>query len=201
MEGTSFRNKMKQPHPQFAVKPCDLFPMQLPTREQVVGRIMRLRLEEMERRDVAVDMVSVKSCVSQVADEIIEIWDRASIPVKRVDYVREMIMKLWKKKDGLRKSRAQCSNLSMSSLFDISKSSAPPEHPDDRAFLADQRTDRRLHIGGVDQVTTERWRRRVAFAGVSGLYFVFRMLFDSGRWSLNHSIPRLCRIPKRRSKF
>ena len=25
----------------------------------------------------------------------------------------------------------------------------------------------------------------VVFAGVSGLYFVFRMLFDSGRWSLN----------------
>ena len=31
--------------------------------------------------------------------------------------------------------------------------------------------------------------------------FIFRMLFDSGRWSLNHSIPQLCHTTKRRSKF
>ena len=164
MDGVAFRKKMKQPHAQLGVTPCDLPRNQLPTCAQVVGRIMKMRLEEMETRGFEERQISTKKLISAVSAEVRQLWIRTSVPAKRIDKVAKCIAKLWGQKDNIKKHSKRCDTpmivSGMASLFDISLTSNSPEHPDDRAFLEDQRTVRQLYIDSVDRQTTERWTAR-----------------------------------------
>ena len=84
MEGRSKRQKMRERHAQLSVKPCSLTLNQLPTGADVVGRIMMLRLEEMEMRCVDERHVSITTCINKVADEVISIWGGNSQTVVRI---------------------------------------------------------------------------------------------------------------------
>ena len=157
MEEVELRRQLKRPHPQLGIYPCDLPHNQLPTIQQVLGRIMKIRLDEMHDRKVGENMVSIKACIHKVAFEVVRIWERASVPAKGVDKVELAIMKLWSCKDNLRKNKKKMGSLpenmqtDMTLLFDVSKANAAPEHASDVAFLEDQRGPRKQMIGGLDK--------------------------------------------------
>ena len=171
MEGPVFRRKMKEPHPQFGITPCRLPGSQLPTNADVIGRLMMIRLKMMEGKSADEFHVSTKQCTSKVADEVMEVWKRSSLPTRDRQRVVEMVRQLWEKKEGIRKnskehkpaSRSRVSTAvasDMTALFDISNRAHQPELEADREFLADQRGPRTRHIGRVDQGTTALWQRR-----------------------------------------
>ena len=47
----------------------------------------------------------------------------------------------------------------LETLLDISSVARVPEHPEDVAFLVDQRSAHRMSIGPRDEATTQRWQR------------------------------------------
>ena len=113
--------------------------------------------------------IPVKELINQVADETIAVWERASIPTKDKHRVRYLINKLWKDMDSVRKTnvsrnRQRVKRLQerLETLFDIASVARAPEHPEDVAYLADQRSDRRMFVGPTDEATTELWQRREA---------------------------------------
>ena len=119
-----------------------------------------LKLEQLLKvhdRNVRENMVSIKACIHKVAFEVVRIWERASVPAKRVDKVELAIMKLWSCKDNLRKNKKKMGSLpenmqtDMTLLFDVSKANAAPEHASDVAFLEDQRGPRKQMTGGLDK--------------------------------------------------
>ena len=168
MDGRLFRKKTGDPHPQLGIKPCRLPGSQLPTCGDVIGRVMMLRLEEMEEKSLDVNNVPVAKCMQKVTDEVLGIWEKASVPTRSRHHVLEMVRQLWEKKGNIRKSakskRAASGTAAAAAvvpeLFDISSRVREPELEDDKAFLADQRGERRKHIGDVDRETTVRWDRR-----------------------------------------
>ena len=76
-------------HPQFVVFPCDLCPYQLPRRGEVIGRIMKRRLECMHQQDAIVSKVKLNPVIREVAEEVVDIRQNASIPCWGVDYIEE----------------------------------------------------------------------------------------------------------------
>ena len=48
MDGLLFRQKIKVPHAQLGIKPCNLPQCQLPTGSDIIGRLLMVRLEKME---------------------------------------------------------------------------------------------------------------------------------------------------------
>ena len=98
MHGIKYRKMLDEPHRQFAVVPCDLPSSELPTRGQVVGRIMKLRVEKMAVRGTDEKHVPVEPIISQVAAEVADIWARSSVPSRRIDRVVTKITALWGKK-------------------------------------------------------------------------------------------------------
>ena len=166
MEGTVFRKALKIQHTQLAVKPGMLPQHQLPTGADVVGRIMLMRLEEMQMMGVKENRVSIQSIIARVAEEVMDIWNRATIPTKKKQKVQDIIRKLWMLKENVRKHPSSVKYQSevgkrMTELLDIANSAVPPKEAGDRAFLEDQRMARRLFIdGSLDRATTERWRRQ-----------------------------------------
>ena len=162
---------MKEPHTQFGIVPQRLPGSQLPTKGDIIGRLQMVRLEKMEVMSISENQVPMKECVRQVASEVQEIWDRASVPTRIMCHVRMMVNELWKRKDGVRKTSkklkpqhralvAATAVSDMAELFDISSRCRKPELAIDRDFLADQKGPRSRHIGGVDQDTSGRWQRR-----------------------------------------
>ena len=115
---------LDEPHRQFGVVPCDLPSSELPTRDQVVGRIMKLRVEKMAVRGTDEKHVPVKPIISQVAAEVADLWARSSIPSRRIDRVVTKITALWGKDDIKRSHSAIRSEVAadMSALLDISAS-------------------------------------------------------------------------------
>ena len=67
MEGITFKRELKKRHPQFGVLPCDLCPSQLPKRGDVVGRIMKRRLEEMHEKDANIRQVELRPIIGELA--------------------------------------------------------------------------------------------------------------------------------------
>ena len=131
-----------------------------------MGRILKVKLEEMKERSIKENCVSVKLCIATVAQKVVEIWDRASVPAIQKKRVILLITKLWDQKLFLSKTKqtmSTCPNdkrIDMLGLFDISKITQPAELAADREFLEDQRGPRQLKIGEVDVATTELWQRR-----------------------------------------
>ena len=123
MHGIKYRKMLDKPHRQFGVVPCDLPSSELPTRGQVVGRIMKLRVEKMAVRGT--DEKPVKPIISQVAAEVADIWARSSVPSRRIDRVVTKITALWGKKDEIERSYSAIRSevaADMSALLDISAS-------------------------------------------------------------------------------
>ena len=123
---------MKEPHTQFGIIPRRLPGSQLPSKGDVIGRLQMVRLEKMEVMSISENQVPMKECVRQVASEVEEIWDRASVPTRITCHVRMMVNELWKRKDGIRKASkkrkpqhralvAATAVSDMAELFDISR--------------------------------------------------------------------------------
>ena len=123
---------MKEPHTQFGIIPRRLPGSQLPTKGDVIGRLQMVRLEKMEVMSISENQVPMKECVRQVASEVEEIWDKASVPTRITSHVRMMVNELWKRKDGIRKASkkrkpqhralvAATAVSDMAELFDISR--------------------------------------------------------------------------------
>ena len=171
MDRQSYRKKMKEPHPQFGVTPRRLPGTQLPTNGDVIGRLMMLRVELMEERSKDVRHLPMAECISRVTGEVMDIWERASVPTRQKQHVLNAVKQLWERKNRVKKKSRKRQPKSrdtltaaaicdIDDLFDISNRAYQPELAQDRDFLADQRGPRRLHIGALDQQTTERWQRR-----------------------------------------
>ena len=56
------------------------------------------------RKTLDINRVSTKDCITQVADEVPSIWERASVPTRRRHHVIEMARQLWAKGDNICKS-------------------------------------------------------------------------------------------------
>ena len=166
MDGGSLRKKLKAPHKQFGAQACDLPQNQLPTNGQVIGKILKLRQEEMKARNVTENLVSVHTCISSVVREVEALWVKASIPTQHRCQIVEKMRRLWSTKNYLRKSKVTAGSrktqkgVDMSALFDIANRSQLPELQADREFLEDQRGARRQVVGEVDFETSELWKRR-----------------------------------------
>lgn len=164
MDGVTFKKELKKSHPQFGVFPCDLCPSQLPKRGDVIGCVMKRRLEFMHQKDANVRQVELKSIIREVAEEVVGIWQKASVPCWGVDYTEKHLKKLWDTKLKIGKSRKDLSDetaKSMNALFDISHCRLAPKLQEDIAFLRDQQRQRKLHIGrSLDRQTMERWQRQ-----------------------------------------
>ena len=168
MEGHFYRKKMSEPHRQFGIKPRHLPEHQLPTNGDIIGRLLMVRIGLMEERSETDERKnSVELCMKQVASEVFALRRKASLPTRSEQCVLKEVRKLWMEKEnvrkrGKRKEREPAKNVrvNMCSLFDISNRKREPELADDRAFLADQRRNRQLQIGGLDRSTTALWHRR-----------------------------------------
>jgi len=156
MDEDEFRRRRKERHPQLRIKPCELPQNQLPTTGQVLGNVLYVRLKKMRDKKVGLlsCRISHKECFTVVGREVINLWGKTSIPTKNLSGVRRDMVNLWSKSRSMCKRKQKMSDLpvnhrnriDMSSLFDISKKSASPEHEEDRAFLEDQRGPRKLKI-------------------------------------------------------
>ena len=125
MRGIKYRKMLDKPHRQFGVVPCDLPSSELRTRGQVVGRIMKLRVEKMAVRGTDEKHVPVKPIISQVAAGVADVWARSSVPSRRIDRVVTKITTLWGKKDEIERSYSAIRSevaADMSALLDISAS-------------------------------------------------------------------------------
>lgn len=165
----SARLREARPHKVFNVSACDLPQDKLPRCRDVVGRLLKIRAQKMEKLGKDEKHISVKELINQVTDETIAVWERASIPTKDKNRVRYLISKLWKDMVSVRKTNvsrggqpAERLQERLETLFDISSVVRAPEHPEDVAFLVDQRSARRMSIGPRDEATTQRWQRREA---------------------------------------
>lgn len=153
---SSSRPAERRPHPQLGVKPADMPQNQLPTRGDVLSRILALRAEEVRVRGVPEHCVAVSPLIAQVAEECVELWKRASLPILVWHRVRAKVTALWEAKEKIRKYKAKhkteaTSTNDMTQLFDIRSGSQQPALEEDVRFLEDQCTERRLYIGSVDR--------------------------------------------------
>ena len=164
MDGVKLKKELMKPHPQFGVYPCDLSPTQLPKCGEVIGRVMKRRLEVIHQKDVNVRQVELKPIIKEVAEEVVGIWQKASIPCWGVVYTAKHIEKMWGAKLKIGKSRKDLSEVTekdMDKLFDISHRRQAPELQEDKMFLRDQQRKRNLHISPMlDRQTTVRWQRQ-----------------------------------------
>ena len=71
---------MKELHLQFDLTPRRSLGSQLPTNADVVIRLLMIRVEKMEEHSVDERHVPMTKCMTLVVQEILELWDRASLP-------------------------------------------------------------------------------------------------------------------------
>ena len=152
---SSRRSEIKS-HPQFGIKPANMPKNQLPTRGDVLSRILALRAEEMRVRGVPEHCVAVTPLIAQVADECDEMWKLASLPTLVGHLVRAKVAILWNAKEKIRKKNPKSKEdasytVDMRQLFDIRSCSQLPVLEEDARFLEDQCTERRLYIGSLDR--------------------------------------------------
>lgn len=156
---------------------CDLPQNVLPTNLQVAKRFLQLK----ERRNDC-----NKDKYKTVADDVVGLWDKASIPtiqnqsvVKRVEVLITTGAELCRSKSSCKRKADFQSNLD--SLFDIAACKCLMSYNDstkevtlsckcpreskvpqmEQLFLLDQRNSRRMFIGGVDVVATTSLQRRL----------------------------------------
>ena len=104
------------------------------------------------------------SIASDIAEEVLGIWERAHIPTIRFDKIKERILKTltkWNEIRRLQESHAKCTafSTSLDQLFDIAptdveerlNSSSNPRHVEDLTFYRAQRNDTRSSsMAGID---------------------------------------------------
>ena len=71
---------MKELHLQFDLTPRRSLGSQLPTNADVVIRLLMIRVEKMEKHSADERRVPMTKCMTLVVQEILELWDRASLP-------------------------------------------------------------------------------------------------------------------------
>ena len=207
MDGVKFKRALKEPHPQFGVLPCDLPPTQLPTRGEVIGRIMKRRLEYIHEMNISANRLGIKPIIRDVAEEVVSLWRKASVPCWGVDYTEKRMNKMWEERHKITKSRKDMSSETakdMCKLFDIAHRQSIPEVQEDKTFLKDQRGRRNLHIGAsVDGQTTASWRRqerrRLRAGRETSAPATSGGLAAAGASSSERRTASLARLPARRS--
>ena len=138
MDEVKLKMELMKPHPQFGVFPCDLCPSRLPKQGEVIGRIMKRRLELMHQKNADVRLVELRPIIKEVAEEVVGIWENASIPCWGVAYTTKHIRKLWEIKQKIGKSRKDLSKETgkyMNKLLDISHRRVAPEVQEDNMFM------------------------------------------------------------------
>ena len=70
MEEAKHRRQLQQPDPILQIRACDLPNGLLPTFGYVIGRVLKVRMEEMHERKVTENSVSIKSCIATVAKAV-----------------------------------------------------------------------------------------------------------------------------------
>ena len=149
---SSSRPAEKKPHPQLGVRPANMPKTHLPTRGDVLSRILALRADQMRVRGVPEYCVAVSPLITQVAEECLELWEYASLPTLVGHRVRAKVGALWNAKNKTRKNKDNPTDRTdLNQLFDIRSNSQKPALEEDTRFLEDQRTERRLGIGPVDK--------------------------------------------------
>ena len=150
--------------------PCELRDCVLPTYRDVMRYYLFLRHNEVGAR------ASTFKVASKIAERLETIWKKASIPVVTSKPIVIKINTYYKKYEGLMKSYKSRYGKSAKydeqfntfvedslKLLDIasckcaSDCSCPREHkvhPNERAFLIDQRSERKIVIGGIDAKET-----------------------------------------------
>ena len=78
--GINFKKELKKQHPQFDVLHCHLCPSQLPKSGDVIGRIMKRRLEQIDEKDANVRQVDLKPIIMEVSKEVVGILKKALVP-------------------------------------------------------------------------------------------------------------------------
>lgn len=125
---------------------------------------------------------AVSDICSKVAPEIINIWKKSSIPTVSERRVEQMLMSYYTKYKNLLKSRGKRSSHFVKSvqkfaeksknLFDLAAckcsdfSNCSCERLKkvpvmEQGFLIDQRTQKKMFIGGVDKVSTQKLRKKL----------------------------------------
>lgn len=139
------------------------------------------------------------SIASDIAEEVLGIWDRASIPTIRIDKIKERILKTltkWNEIRRLHESHAKCVafSTSLDQLFDIApadveerlNSSSNPTHAEDLAFYRAQRHDTRsTSMAGVDTKLSDLVLRRQGREKAAEA----RRQFEQGRKAAAKAVP------------
>ena len=76
----SIRILEAEPHNIFQQVACDLPYDKLPLNREVIGRILKIRIQKMVELDKTESQVRITDIIKQLVDETITVWDRASIP-------------------------------------------------------------------------------------------------------------------------
>ena len=82
IEGRVFRKEVEELHLQFGLTPRHSPGSQLPANADVVSRLLMIRMEKIEEHFVDEERVTMKKCMALVAQEILELWDRALPPTR-----------------------------------------------------------------------------------------------------------------------
>jgi len=123
---------------------------QLPTGEEVLRRLYSFGCNSKSNREA-------------VVTELVEVWGKARIPTMEIRSIKVKLESVVKKYEKLKINRKRSTDTQqakevhfkneLSRLFDISHKDAlsSMKNKEDQAFLRDQRTERKMAMGGVDQ--------------------------------------------------
>jgi hypothetical protein len=161
-------------------KPIDFIPTtRLPTKRLVLQRARALRAESTENKErFSSPDKSDKDIAQTVAVEIQSLWQRAAIPCRRVDKVKELVLKAMCELSLLMKSWSHYTEdqdlpqtfiLSLDKLFDVSHadlhhmlftSSNPAWQEDWQCYQQQSQVPQVGSMGGRDKLLEERLLRR-----------------------------------------
>ena len=106
MEGQFYRRKMSEEDPFFEINPRPLPTALLPTNGDVIGRLLMIRVEIMEAEEKHLDKhMPMERCMKKACDEVLDLWEKASLPTRSRQCVLKEIRKLWKTREGSKKCK------------------------------------------------------------------------------------------------
>ena len=151
-------------------KPCPLPRNQLPTNRDIGKAVAFEKVKKKDEDDKVTN--SNNDIFKEVAGEVKEIYNHASVPTINLKCVTEKIGRLWvkrreklKDKDGDRKKhgkkKIKLKNI-IDDLFDVVKAEEVPDI--EKEFVQDQRSERKMYIGGLDEAVTKENKEKQKIA-------------------------------------
>jgi len=151
-------------------QPSKLPPTQLPSNADIYRYYEWKRLKLFTSIQPASSVVSAK-----VAQKVINIWERASLPVISIERICERVQNIRKRykqeADKAAKKKTTAMIKDMNELFDVCQCRCDdmgrcsgPAHSKvpilERSFLTDQRTSRLMHIENIDKKASKEIQKR-----------------------------------------